>query len=395
MRIAYLCADFGIPVLGYKGASVHVREVIRALVADGHEVLAICAKMGEGNAFPDGACAVEIPPVKLPGARQAERTLESRELDELVYNSTLDERSKDLLDRFRPEVVYERYSLFGFGGLGIARRLGVPHLLEVNAPLRLERARTKGLRLDRTAGEIELRVFSGSDCVFAVSGPLQRYLFDRGAAPARCFVLPNGVDTARFGLARSSKAVRERYGLEEDAIVVGFAGSLKPWHGTDLLIEAFAELRAARPKVRLLIVGEGPEEDALKAQAKHLGLEGAVVFTGRVDHEAMPDYLAALDIAVAPYRDLSGFYFSPLKLYEYMAARLAVVASDAGEIGELVNDGVNGLLFAPGDEPQLSARLLRLVDDEALRRTLGEVAREEAERHSWTANARAIVDHAA
>jgi glycosyltransferase involved in cell wall biosynthesis len=120
-----------------------------------------------------------------------------------------------------------------------------------------------------------------------------------------------------------------------------------------------------------------------------------VIFTGRVTHDAMPGLLGAMDIGVAPYLAVPDFYFSPLKLYEYMAAGLAVVASDAGEIGTLVRDGQTGLLCPPGDATALRGALRRVVNDAAVRARLGASARDEAERHTWRENARTVARLAA
>jgi glycosyltransferase involved in cell wall biosynthesis len=180
-----------------------------------------------------------------------------------------------------------------------------------------------------------------------------------------------------------------------DATVIGFAGSLKPWHGTDLLINAFHSMRSICPSARLLIIGEGPEWQTLQAQASTLGLGESIVFAGRVDHAVMPDCLRAMDIAVAPYRNVPDFYFSPLKLYEYMASGLGVVASDTGDVKDLVRNGENGILCEPESVEKLSAALLRLALMPELRRNLGRSARSEAEHHSWVGNARTVVEYAA
>jgi glycosyltransferase involved in cell wall biosynthesis len=268
----------------------------------------------------------------------------------------------------------------------------VPHLLEVNAPLRLERARTKGLALAGLAGRVEGALFAGSDAVLVVSDALRRYVLERSGGAARVVVQPNGVDTARFLARGRDLQVRAQLGLAPEAFVVGFTGSLKPWHGVDVLLEAFATVRSAEPAARLLIVGEGPQDAALRARAAALGLGPSVVFTGRVEHDAIPRYLAAMDAGVAPYLQVPDFYFSPLKLYEYMAAGLAVVASDAGEIAGLVHHEQTGLLCPPGDAGALAGTLLRLARDPAARARLGVAARAEAERHTWAGNARLVTD---
>jgi glycosyltransferase involved in cell wall biosynthesis len=401
MRIAYLCADFGVPIRGGKGASVHVREVVAALTAQGHDVRVLSPAPGAGNPL---ACRLdEIAPAGLPaatsqvvGALADERWPSlATETRELAYNVTLYRHARALFRSWRPDAIYERYSLFNRSGLALARRLGIPHLLEVNAPLRLERARTKGLALEAMARHVERRLFRGSNVVLTVSTPLWRYVLDHGGHPARALVLPNAVDTQRFHPRIDGAATRARWHVPPGALVIGFAGSLKPWHGVETLLDAFALLRPQVSEARLLVVGTGPREAALRERAAMLGLQDTVLFTGGVPHEAMPGLLAAMDIAAAPYSSVPDFYFSPLKLYEYMAAGLAVVASATGEIGSLVREGHTGVLCPPDDPAVLARTLLQLARDPQARARLGQAARAEAERHTWEANARAIATLAA
>jgi glycosyltransferase involved in cell wall biosynthesis len=396
MRVAYVCADFGIPVRGYKGASVHVREMVAALQAQGHEVIVLSPNLGEGNDVAAGTClrSVDLDALSRTAwrvGRALARAPESRlpnELRELAYNGTLLRRCAGLLLReLRPDVVYERYSLMNLAGLLVARLAGVPHLLEVNAPLRLERARTKGLALPAAASRVEAFLFRGTDAVVTVSRALRDYVIERGGRPERTIVQPNGVDTQRFHPDRDGAGVRERLGIAADASVIGFCGSLKPWHGTDVLLQAFAMLRARHSGARLLIVGEGPEGPSLRVQSARLGVESDVLFTDRMPHERMADFVCAMDVAAAPYRHVPNFYFSPLKLYEYMACGRAVVASGAGEIPELVRDGETGLLCACDDPAALAEALARLLESAGLRNRLGQAARAEALRHSWRSNA--------
>jgi glycosyltransferase involved in cell wall biosynthesis len=395
MRIAYLCADFGIPIQGHKGASVHVRELVAALGEAGHEVQVVSPNPGTGNSL--RAPLHALAPGRLPHASGAlVRTLTrgaqrpERETQELAYNVVLYRQTLSWLRSWQPDLIYERYSLFSLAGLALAQRLGVPHLLEVNAPLRLERARTKGLALAPVAQLIERHLFGASDAVLSVSTALRRYILAHGGRPDHTHVLPNGVDTARFHPRLDRAALRARWGFSPDAVVVGFAGSLKPWHGLDTLIEAVALLRADVPSVRVLVVGTGPLEAQVRARVAALGLDRVAVLTGAVAHAAMPEMLATLDIAVAPYLTVPDFYFSPLKLYEYMASGLAVVASAIGDIPSLVRAGETGLLSPPADPAALATALRALAGDPDLRARLGAAARAEAERHTWAANAGTI-----
>jgi glycosyltransferase involved in cell wall biosynthesis len=401
VRIAYLCADFGIPIRGHKGASVHVREMVTALTAEGHDV-----RVFSPNASGSNHVAAPLHAVSPDGLPETCRRLVRRarpgtgrldkEVRELVYNVTFYRAVGKALASWCPDAVYERYSLFNFAGVALARQSGVPHLLEVNAPLRLERAETRGLTLDRVAAAVERRVFGSADAVLTVTAALKRYVLTRGGRAERTRVLQNAVDVDRFAPARTDRqAARARWGLSEDALVIGFAGSLKPWHGTDTLLDAFGQLHGVIPGVHLLMVGEGPMGETLRERAAERGLSTAVTFTGAVDHSDMPHLLAGMDIGVAPYLDAPNFYFSPLKIYEYMAAALPVVASDAGDIGSLVRDGETGLLCTPGDAASLASALQCLIAAPRLRAALSVAARAEAERHTWRGNARVVAKLAA
>jgi glycosyltransferase involved in cell wall biosynthesis len=189
-------------------------------------------------------------------------------------------------------------------------------------------------------------------------------------------VVANGVDADEF-LPRS---VAPR----SDGFTVGFVGSLKPWHGLADLIEAFSRLRQLAGDVRLLIVGDGPERNRLEEDLGARGLVDAVQFTGAVAHSEVPALLASMDAAVAPYPKLANFYFSPLKIFEYMAAGLPIVASRTGQVAQLIEDGVTGLLYEPGDIGAMFEALDRLRRDSQLRGDLGRAARAAILRgHTW------------
>jgi glycosyltransferase involved in cell wall biosynthesis len=162
-------------------------------------------------------------------------------------------------------------------------------------------------------------------------------------------------------------------------------GTLKPWHGVHFLVSAFDEVYRRCASARLLIVGDGPLRADMEEGLRSRGLDGASHFTGAVNPEEVPGWIASMDVAVAPYPAMEGFYFSPLKLFEYMAAGRAVVASDIGQISGVLEEGVTGLLCAPGEPVSLAACLLKLESNPGLRRALGAAARARVlGRHTWS-----------
>ncbi len=382
MNIVYLCADRGIPILGDKGASVHVREFTTALARVGHDITLLCAKQGYGNPSPP-ARLIELPPdtdaAEIRGegeslgiGQEAWDHTVHREIDKLVCDRRLASRALDALRtaHVRPDALYERYALFHRSGGDLADALGIPYVLEVNAPLVYEQARFRGLRLKTLAEETEIATFRRADHIVAVSEAVRAHVLSRQVPEDRVTVLPNGVDISRFHPQVDGQEVRTRHGLD-GRLVIGFVGSLKPWHGLDFLLDAFMRVSQQQPEAVLLVVGEGPGSTGLQSRATENGLGGKVIMTGRVPHEEIPNYLAAMDLTVAPYLPQDGFYFSPLKVVESLAIGRPVVAPRLGQLPSLVEDGVTGRLFPPGDLAGCVECILSLLSEPSQRQHMG------------------------
>lgn len=372
MRIAYVCADPGVPVFGTKGSSVHVQEVILGFLRHGAEVDLFATR-------PGGDVPTRLRDVRLhllPAPPRGESS--ARERAALRANHDL---SAALCGGHGFDLVYERYSLWSHAAMEYARAAELPGVLEVNAPLIEEQLRFREL-VDRSGAEdVARRVFSAASAIIAVSRGVAEHVARYPGLRAIPQVVPNGVDPARFprGLAATAPAAPGTF-------TVGFVGTLKPWHGVDVLVDAFALLHRSAPTSRLLLVGDGPERDRVEARLHAAGLRDHVVLTGAVPLDRVPGLLASMDVAVAPYPDHTDFYFSPLKVYEYMAAGLPVVASRVGQLTELIGHGRNGLLCEPGDPGRLAAALDQLRLDPSLGRRMGTDARRTILRHhTWDA----------
>jgi glycosyltransferase involved in cell wall biosynthesis len=229
--------------------------------------------------------------------------------------------------------------------------------------------------------------------VVCVSTAVAQYAHELGADPDRVHAIPNGVDTGRFQQARQAIEQRsaqsdsgrsERTNRRADPFyVVGFVGTLRPWHGMSILGRAFQELRRSIRQVKLLVVGDGPARAELLSELDQ-ETANAVTITGHVHHDHVADWMSRMDVAVAPYPQTGSFYFSPLKIMEYMAAGLPVVASRLGDIPMMIEHQENGLLVEPGNIEQFAASLMRLYRDQELRRRLGRHAAETVgHRHTW------------
>jgi glycosyltransferase involved in cell wall biosynthesis len=368
MRVAYICADPGVPVFGSKGCSVHVQEIVRALIRRGARVDLFAARVG--GPVPEGLADVVVH--QLPFAAKQEAA--ERERSQRGANAALD----GALAEGAYDLVYERYSLWSHAGIGFAQRRGIPSVLEVNAPLIEEQAAHRSLVDREGAREVARQVFCGASEVVCVSSEVARYVESFGVPPNRVHVVPNGVSPERFDahVPASMPAA--------GAYTIGFVGTLKPWHGLNHLVDAFAALHSRVPQARLLMVGDGRARAELEGACVSRGLGGRVDWTGVVAPADVPGLLRSMDVGVAPYPAMERFYFSPLKVLEYMAAGLAVVASDVGEVGQVVEDGRTGLLAPPGDAAALCDAMYRLWEDVDLRRRLGAAAREEVlAHHTW------------
>lgn len=364
MRIAYVCTDPGIPAFGTKGASIHVQEMLRAFLAQGAEITLISPRLNDpGAADLDAVHRIPLPAL----AREAAAARERR----LLETNAIVEAALATLGPL--DLVYERHALFAHAAMEWAAQRGVPSVLEVNAPLIAEQARHRALALPEAAQASARRAMAAATTVSAVSPEVARYARDLGAA--KVHVIPNAVDPARFPVRPAPTG----------PFTIGFLGTLKPWHDVATLIEAFALLRVGPvPDARLLIVGEGPERSALAARLEAHGLAQASRFTGAVAAQDVAEHLAQMHAAVAPYAGTQAFYFSPLKLYEYMAAGLPVVASRVGHLCEVIAHGRTGLLCPPDDPAALADTLSRLAADPELSARLGRSARAEVlAHHTW------------
>jgi glycosyltransferase involved in cell wall biosynthesis len=396
MRLAYLCADLGVPLYGIKGASIHVRELSRALQELGHDVLIVCGRLGgsapEGFDVPrvefppEEAAPAELTPSQADGGRASPRAVRAA-----AYASALPARALPKLRDFRPDVLYERYALNGTAGLALAADLRIPHVLEVNAPLVDEDVAHRGLMSDASARALERTIVTRADRIVTVSEELKRWLLGLGVEAGRVTVLANAVDPGRFEVeAERREDARRRLGVDGRP-VVAFVGTLKPWHDPAILVRALGVLRERNVAPQLLLVGDGPERERLEALARREGLASLVTFTGSVAHDEVPAYLAAADVGVATYHPDTGRYFSPLKLFEYLAAGLPVVAAELGEIPHCVRRGETGLLYPPGDAEALADALATLIADREHAAALGRNGREHVLRHhTWSSNARAV-----
>jgi glycosyltransferase involved in cell wall biosynthesis len=380
MRIAYL--HYLVPE---DTGRHHVRQFAAGARALGHHVDVVPMNLAAeaGNA----AGPRDRPRSRLRAwaVRHAGRWL--HEPKELVWNASYVRRELALLRRLRPDVLLVRDHALTASCVTVARRLHLPLVLELNAPAVETRLYLDEYRhVPGIARLLERYKVRRAGALTVVSSTLKSMLVEtHGVPPGRIVVVPNGADLERF-----HPGVPGDPGVawpEGTGPVIGFVGSFRRWHGTELLHRMIVEVAAARPRTAFLLVGDGPEWAGVRHATAPLG--DRVRMTGRVPHERVPALTASFDIGVLPE---TLFYGSPLKVVEWMAAGRSVVAPGYPAMADLFEDGVHGLWFPPGDGRALSAAVLRLVDDPDLRARLSAAAAERARRSlSWVENARRVV----
>jgi glycosyltransferase involved in cell wall biosynthesis len=273
-----------------------------------------------------------------------------------------------------PLFVWQHHDLFQRAGLTVARRHDVPLVLFVDAPVVWETSSWGvnrpgwGRLLERLA---ETPQFREADVVACVSEEVAEAATARGARPETIMITPCTADGVR--LAHPTDHVKDELSLR-DSVVVGWVGSFRPFHNADSLVRAFGQLPVDLP-VTLMMVGDGPTLESCRRMAAFEGIRRAV-FTGPVRHEEIPNYLAAIDIAVITPSEQGGFHYSPLKLKEYLAAGKAIVAPNAGEITRMLSHGQDVYLYPSGEEAEMTRAIFRLAQDAVQRERLGSNARE-------------------
>jgi len=267
--------------------------------------------------------------------------------------------------------------LCGRSGLRYSRRTRIPYLLEVNAPLLEQQQRYRELAQTEAAQAIERLLLSHADRVLVTTEALSEYVHEAGCTRRKIRVVRCGAPATGFA------PISERAGGDSEEFVIGFLGSLKPWHGLDTLLDAFKKLRAESEAYRLLIVGEGPMRVDIDAFRTSSGLEDGVEVVGAIAHEDVPAQLARMHVGTAPYPAMEPFYFSPLKVWEYAAAGVPIAASAVGDLPALWPHKRAAMLHPPGRSAKLAKHIRVLRERPSMAARLAREARRTARHYSW------------
>jgi glycosyltransferase involved in cell wall biosynthesis len=268
------------------------------------------------------------------------------------------------LEGYEPQFVWQHHDLFLNGGTRLARRLEIPLVQFVDAMIVWE-ARRWGVTRRVTGAAVqrlgEYPALRAADLIACVTEEVADQVVASGCSGDRIVVTPCTAEIEDFVVSESQKLEwRRRLGLEDQS-AIGWVGSFRRFHEIGVLIDAMPRVLEKDPTVRLVLVGDGPERQALLHEAAYAGIADAVIAPGSVSHAEIPKLLAALDITVLTAAAGQDFHYSPLKLREYLAAGRPVVAPRIGDPARILEHGVTGRLYPPGDSAALAAELRELI----------------------------------
>ena len=385
MRILHVL-DHGLPL--QSGYTFRTRALLKAQIARGWTVASVTgARQGESKVTAEIVDGLDFYRTDPPAPARSP-IMEWREIAALANRVTA--VAKD----FQPDIIHAHSPVLdAVAALRAGKRLGVPVMYEIRAfwedAAVGNGTGTEGSLKYRATKWLETWAVKKADAVAVICEGLKGDLVSRGIDPGKIMVSPNGVDLNVFGepLPRDT-ALAAELGLGEGDDVVGFIGSFYDYEGLDDLIAAMPALVAARPNAKLLMVGGGPMEQALRAQAAASPVAGAIRFVGRVPHTEVERYYSLVDVLAYPRKKMRlTDLVTPLKPLEAMAQKRLVAASDVGGHRELIRDGDTGTLFAPDDPAACAAALAALFADRSgweARRCRGR-AFVEADRN-WSSN---------
>ncbi|KZZ54283.1 glycosyltransferase WbuB, partial [Oleiphilus sp. HI0123] len=267
------------------------------------------------------------------------------EFIELAYNLIAFFRVNKVVCRDQPDFLYERYSLFMFAGVLIARMKNVPIILEVNDSAIVERVRP--LFFKCLARRIEAWIFKNSNGIVFISTNFKNTVESQYANIAPSIICPNAADVRQFNLdGIDREAAKSSLGLSGQ-VVCGYVGAFVHWHGIDWFVKEISPKLSGYPQLSLLLVGDGVVYEDIQSVVQQYGIEEQVIMPGRVPHTEVSSYIAAMDYGILPD---SNEYGSPMKLFEMMAMEVALVSPDFEPIAEVVSDNENGWLFTRKDK---------------------------------------------
>lgn len=411
-RIAYLLADAGITLWdSKKGCSIHARSVIKAFEQEGCKIDVYVMRAGKKN-----KCGQRFGKnVKVKVVHQSSLTRwwlnkflgrdywrwlcfgKARQAPEapnwmiavgwMLWHRDFYRSVARLTQKHPPDLIYARSSWFSWPYAALKKKLSVPMFLEVNSVFSIEKADRLENAFDGYSTRCDRAMYEASERILPVSALLKEQIKSLGIEGEKIDVTPNAVDLELFSPQKSADR-------KEGSFIIGAVNSMRAYHGMGTLLRAARLLRDKIPGLGLLLIGGGFTFDEVKQDARDIGVDDITEFTGIIDHSQVPVRLRECAVCAAPYEGEVNQYNCPMKLYEYMALKVPIVASDWGDIPNIVRDGQTALLHRPGDPQSLADTIESVWRDQEAARQRVENAYENIEQHSWRAIVQRIIRQA-
>lgn len=400
MKVLYISSRLNVP----DGSSVHGRAFVASVIKLGHEI----------HTYPEIGSLPEVyskPNFKKKDLNFYFRKLRPesvlgkiRSLDYRIsilfafFGGLTDSirdyfRIRKIVKEFKPDIIVYRQYLYNYAPIWAAKVSGLSTVAEVNSiksvEIGLSQNNPPWMSVVKWAEKYPL---IRSDKIFCVSSAIKKDL-DQIVNGNLVSVIPNGVDGDVFDRnAYDPRKIKEELGIAGKT-VLGYAGSYKSWHGVSLTVNVIEKLRNTHPDFHLLLIGRGETFQKVKEQIQINKLESFVTQIDYVPHAEMPKYLSIIDVALMTYPIFEGFYFSPLKMYEYMAVGMPVVSTNIGQIGDVIENDKTGVLVDDPTADNFVLAILSITEHTDNLAKISAYSRKVAiEKHSWIVNAKAVLE---
>ena len=390
LRIIYYSPHPTHDIVSEVGYSTHQRESIHAFRQLGHEVLPVVLGGTEPAAVNTHISGLSRQAGSLSGLKRLMPLWlwnALKDLRLLKHDKKAGKQLEEAILTFQPDMIYERGEYLQDSGVKMAAKHNIKHVLEVNSPVVEEMAAFEGPDVLRFLGHRKERnKLKGTSHVVAVSTAMKEYLYTHYHCRKPIHVAPNAINPEKEQF-NPEEVTKIRAGIAAEAQIIGFVGSLFPYHGVDGLIEAFAGVVAVLPNAHLVIVGDGVIREALQVFADKILPKGSFTFTGKIPHSEVMNYIRAFDVAVMPS---SNWYGSPIKIFEYGLTGVPIVAPDKGPLRDVMEHKKHGWLVSDNTQ-DLENALLYVLQNSAFSLEMGRCFRNKIlEEHTWVAQASGI-----
>ncbi len=389
MKILYYSPHPNLSLNSQSGYGTHFREMIKAFRALGHEV-SVLIMGGEEEESPRQKDVKPSIKQKIKPFIPVKIWTSMKDFNLIRFDGYAKEALEERVKDFNPDLIYERSAYLQTSGVEIAKKYTIPHFMEINSPHIEEIKFFQGDSwYEKKAIEAESKQVNLSDRLLPVSSALRDYLAKSYGVSANKFtVVPNAIDPKKLEYSKSNaSAISSKYGLK-GKVVIGFVGSIFPWHGIDKMIKAISQLQSVE-NVKVLIVGDGETLPNLQKKAKDLGLSDIISFVGKVPHKDVFSYIECMDIAIMAD---SNWYGSPVKIFEYGGMGKAIIAPDNIPVRDVMEDRKDGILVQPNVD-SISKAIESLIENSDLRTSMAQSFHQKVlASHKWIDNAKRVID---